>query len=45
MNARMSDGPTRYSTRKVSMDGSCVGLRRACEHNGVEPFASKEIEW
>ena len=22
----MSEGPMRYSTRKVSMDGSCVGL-------------------
>ena len=27
MSARIAEGPMRYSTRNVSMAGSCVGLR------------------
>lgn len=35
----MSEGPARYSMRKVSMDGSCVGLNASGVCNG----SSKEI--
>lgn len=43
MQARMKHGPSRYSMRKVSIDGSCVGLTATLQYGGEEDLNGTDL--